>query len=227
MTQRPRTGISRPSLVIGSLENFPAAALGVGQGRAERPIAIRRPGDRTDIVIHSGKLFGRERSQPREEDRQPRPALPAQTGIGAFPLEGGGVEDAAERAVIHGADADAVGLDVVGQAVNMAVRVAGVAGELAAEGDGGVVEHPLAEAGLGDFGRAAEVDAIDGLERRQVDDGQRIVEGTGDEGPAAVGRNQDAARVGFGGDVLDDEFGTLAEMVGDDMFRDRIGRSGG
>ena len=74
------------------------------------------------------------------------PHCRARRRVRALPLEGVGVVDPAQRAVVDRAHADAVGLDVVGQAVHVAVGVAGGAGELALEGDVRAVEEPLAPA---------------------------------------------------------------------------------
>ena len=62
------------------------------------------------------------------------PALARQAGVGALPLERRRIQDAPQSPVIHRADADAAGLGVVGHTIDVAVRMAGMAGELAMEG---------------------------------------------------------------------------------------------
>ena len=49
----------------------------------------------------------------------------------------------------------------------MAVGMAGVAGELAVEGDARIVEQPLAASGLGQLARALQVDPPDRLPARR------------------------------------------------------------
>ena len=190
-----------------ALEEDLAPALRLGEGGAERPVAVRRPRDRHRVVVHGAQLLGVEGRDAGEEHRQPRPALPRQGRVRALPLEGVGVVDPPQRPVVHRAHADAVGLDVVGQAVDVPVRVAGGAGELPLEGDVRAVEELLPPPDVRSLLRPAEVDPRHGLVARHVDDAQRVVERVRDPRRRAVRGDRDPPRVVLHRDASDHELG--------------------
>ena len=163
-----------------------------------------------------GQLFGREGLDARDVHSQARTALTFEARIDAGPLVGRHVGDAAERLVVNRPHADAVVLDVVDDVVDVAVGVAGAARELAPERNVGAVKQSLATSVLGDFRRPAKVHAAGGFQLLQVNHRDGIVTRVGDIRSGTVRRTFDALRTSLCGNEGNDEFGGLAQMVGND-----------
>ena len=85
-----------PAVVGGSpLEDGLTPSLGRRELSAHGTVAVRWAGDRTDVIDQGGQFLRREWTDPSEEHRKSRPALPLEPGIRTLPLEGCGIEDSA------------------------------------------------------------------------------------------------------------------------------------
>ena len=86
------------------------------------------------------------------------------------------------------------------------------------EGDVRTVEQAFAVTGLSDLPRPAQIDPAGDIQPLQIDDGQRIVQRIGHPSGSAIGRDPHAAGAVRRLDVLDDELGRLAHVIGQDAL---------
>ena len=176
------------AVVLGvAKENGLAAALGIGEILADGAVPIGGTRYGAKVVMQVVELIRVERLDAGDEHGQAGAALASETGVDPDPFVGGHVVDAAEGAVVDGSHADAVVFDVVDDVVDVAVGMASAAGELATEGDAGVMEQPLATPPLAEFRVSTERDDRLGGEGLEVNDSKRIVERVGHVGAPAVG----------------------------------------
>ena len=209
----------QPAIVgAGPLEHGFAQALRLGQWGPESTMAIGGTGNRGDVELQSLELFGSERLDTREEHRESGATLALQGRIQSGPFERRRVEDPAQGPVVHRVYTDPVRLDVVGDAVDVAIGMAGVARELAPEGDIGTVKELLAPPGLGDHLGATEIDLPHRFEALQVDDRHRVIEGVGHIGGLVIGGDGDSPRALSGPHECLDELRGDGQMVGKDSL---------